>query len=216
MGTERTLPGLDDTRRREVKRMPAASWAALAAVGWVAVMVTAPATAQEGYAGEQGRQIKALSAEETAGYLAGDGLGLARAAELNQHPGPRHVLELAAELALNAGQRRVVEEAQERMHGRAVELGGRIVEAESALDAAFAEGGLDAAGLRGRVEEIARLQGELRIAHLAAHLETRAVLTADQVARYDALRGYGEGAHAPGHERPAGHGGHHGHGSGGG
>jgi hypothetical protein len=48
-------------------------------------------------------------------------------------------------------------------------------------------------------DETARLEGELRAAHLAAHLETRAILTQHQVARYAALRGYAgadHGAHA--------------------
>src|SRR6516225_3537314 len=34
------------------------------------------------------------------------------------------------------------------------------------------------------------LQGRLRIVHLSAHLETRALLNPDQVVRYEQLRGY--------------------------
>ena len=37
---------------------------------------------------------------------------------------------------------------------------------------------------------IATLQGELRAIHLRAHLATRAIRSAAQVARYDELRGY--------------------------
>jgi len=40
------------------------------------------------------------------------------------------------------------------------------------------------------VKEASRLEGELRFVHLKAHVELRAVLTPEQVARYDALRGY--------------------------
>ena len=54
---------------------------------------------------------------------------------------------------------------------------------------------------------IGDLQGRLRAAHLAAHAETRAVLTEGQVRAYDALRGYSRAEGAP--ER---HGGAHGHG----
>jgi hypothetical protein len=36
--------------------------------------------------------------------------------------------------------------------------------------------------------------------NLAAHLETRALLSQEQIARYDALRGYGGGAPPPGHD----------------
>jgi hypothetical protein len=50
------------------------------------------------YTGQERREIKALSNEEIDRYLSGDGMGLAKAAELNHYPGPRHVLELADQL----------------------------------------------------------------------------------------------------------------------
>lgn len=174
-----------------------------------ALAVTAPAAAQESpYAGEEGREIKALSADEVAGYLAGAGMGFARAAELNHYPGPMHVIELADPLELDDEQRRAVAAVERRMRQRAVGLGRRLVDAEAALDAAFAGGTIDEAGLRRRLHEIADLQADLRHAHLAAHLETRALLRAEQVARYDELRGYtgdGAGEH-PQHEHGHGHG----------
>ena len=150
------------------------------------------------YAGQESRPVKALSAEDVAAYLAGEGMGLARAAELNHHPGPRHVLDLREELGLSAAQEAAVRKAFDAMHAEAKRLGGRIVEAERALDARFAAADLAGAELDRRVAEIAALQGTLRAAHLRAHLATRAALTAAQVARYDALRGYGRhpGAHA--------------------
>ena len=160
--------------------------------------VPSPAESPAPYAGQESRPVKALSAEETAAYLAGEGMGLARAAELNHHPGPRHVLDLGAKLGLSAAQEAAVRKAFEAMQAEARSLGARIVEAERALDARFAAADLEAAELDRRVGEIAALQGKLRAAHLRAHLVTRAVLTPDQVARYDALRGYGHrpGAHA--------------------
>ena len=45
------------------------------------------------YSGQQGRMIKALSSKEVQGLLQGKGMGMAKAAELNQYPGPRHVLD---------------------------------------------------------------------------------------------------------------------------
>ena len=48
------------------------------------------------YAGLEGRRTKALSEEDAAGLLAGRGMGLALAAELNGYPGPLHVLEHGA------------------------------------------------------------------------------------------------------------------------
>jgi hypothetical protein len=68
----------------------------LAAVGLV--LIAGPTTAQHQhqqspYADLKGREIKALSPEELAQYEAGEGMGLALAAELNRYPGPRHVLD---------------------------------------------------------------------------------------------------------------------------
>ena len=188
----------------------------------MALALAAAATAARGaepvapspYAGQEERTIKALSADDVAGYLAGAGMGFAMAAELNHHPGPMHVLELAADLGLDDAQRRGVEATERRMRQRAIELGRRLVDAEVALDRAFAEATIDEPGLRRRLHEIADLEADLRHAHLAAHLETRAILSAEQVARYDALRGYTGGAGAPadhdhrGHEGHGGHGGH--------
>lgn len=131
-----------------------------------------------------------LSAEQVKELLAGDGMGLAKPAELNHYPGPKHVLELATELALTADQLRRVEAIRADMLAAAKKLGAAIVEAERGLDAAFEKADIDARRLRDLTGAIARLQGELRAVHLAAHLTTRQVLTADQVTRYDALRGH--------------------------
>ena len=68
--------------------------APLVAVALLLAAPIAPAQQHGGYAGQQSREIKALSAQETADLLAGRGMGLARTAELNGHPGPMHVLEL--------------------------------------------------------------------------------------------------------------------------
>src|SRR5438270_13682753 len=56
------------------------------------------------YAGQQARSIKALSDDEVAALRNGDGMGMAKAAELNGYPGQRHVLAIAGELRLNDAQ----------------------------------------------------------------------------------------------------------------
>jgi len=155
-----------------------------------------PAPAQP-YAGQQARAVAALSQEELQGFLEGRGMGLARPAELNGYPGPMHVLELARELGLTAEQRVAVEAAFRRMKARAQDLGRRYVEAERALDAAFRSGAADAATVAARVAEANRLLGEVRLAHLDAHLEITPLLTAHQRTRYAELRGYAQGGHAP-------------------
>jgi hypothetical protein len=41
------------------------------------------------------------------------------------------------------------------------------------------------------VKQAALLQGEYRLSHLETHRRMKPLLTAEQVAKYDALRGYG-------------------------
>lgn len=151
------------------------------------------------YTGFTGREIKALSPEEVERYLDGQGMGYALAAELNGYPGPKHVLELADELELSAGQRTAVRASFDRMQSRARELGRRIVELEGRVDRSFGSGEVEPGSLREDLAALGALQADLRFTHLDAHLETKAILTAGQVARYAALRGYEEGDHAAGH-----------------
>lgn len=147
------------------------------------------------YTGEEHRVIKALSAEEIEAYRTGSGMTLAKAAELNHYPGPRHVLELEHELALSASQRSAVTLVFEEMEGRARQVGEQIVERERRLDEIFAQQRADDLPVRELVVEIATLQGELRWIHLEAHLRTKEILRARQTARYDELRGYAHGEH---------------------
>ncbi len=167
------------------------SAAILAAVLTIAATPPPAPRAPGSHAGDETRAVKSLSEGEVAGYLAGHGMGLARPAELNHYPGPRHVLELAKELGLDDAQRVAVSASFDRMHADAVRLGKAYVEAEMKLEAFFAQGGADPAVLGALVTTAAERLAELRTVHLRAHLETRRVLTPEQINRYDALRGYG-------------------------
>lgn len=155
----------------------------------------AHAAAPSAYVGQETREIKALSSQQVEDLRAGRGMGLAMAAELNHYPGPKHVLELAKELELDAETTARVQASFDRMAAEAQRLGAAIVQAEAALDAQFRDERVTPESLRAATAEIARLQGELRNAHLAAHLETRALLSLHQRHTYDRLRGYA-GAHA--------------------
>ena len=132
-------------------------------------------------------------------------MGLAKAAELNHYPGPKHVLELAKPLALSEDQRARTQAAFDAMHQQATELGTRIVEQERLLDALFKDGHIDAAHLESSVAELGRLQGTLRLAHLSAHLQMKEILTPEQIHEYVALRGYQSDGAEPAHH----HAGHH-------
>lgn len=159
-----------------------------------------PAHAQQSpYTSRASQPIKALAPDEIAGYLAGAGMGFALAAELNGYPGPRHVLELADSLGLDAEHRTAVQAVFADMSATARRLGEALVAAEAGLDSAFAGGGITATELEDRVHGIASLRGKLRVAHLSAHLAVTELLTPAQRHAYQRLRGYADGA-AGGHD----------------
>lgn len=171
-----------------------------------ACVLTIPALSEQPstpYAGQQTRTIKALSPEDVAGLLKGEGMGMAKAAELNGYPGPVHVLTLATQLGLTEIQRQQVTAIFERMGDAAKPLGAKVIAREQMLDQLFAKGEITPDRLAAETAAIGELQGRLRAAHLAAHLETRALLTPDQIALYQRLRGYGDHS-APQHHHHSG------------
>jgi Spy/CpxP family protein refolding chaperone len=152
------------------------------------------------YAGEQNRAIKALSAKEFDDLAQGRGMGLAKAAELNRYPGPMHGLELAEPLNLSDHQRETLKAIMARMSADAKSIGADLLGLERELDAAFVQRTIDAKRLKTLTERIGVTQAALRAVHLAAHLEAAVVLSAEQIARYDVLRGYaGASTGAPTH-----------------
>ena len=143
-----------------------------------------------GYSGEQTREIKSLSAQEQADFIAGRGMGMARPGELNHYPGPAHVLEWRERLGLTPQQVDAVQASFNRMTETAQPLGIALVERERTLDFAFRDGTITPDILAVQTAAVAELQGKLRAVHLNAHIEMRAILTSHQIAAYDALRGY--------------------------
>ncbi|MBA3598241.1 MAG: hypothetical protein H0W40_12835 [Methylibium sp.] len=163
----------------------------------VALLLAGGATAQHAhppgsgsYAALASREIKALSTEETEALRAGRGMMQALPAELNGYPGPMHTLEHAQALALSAEQRVATEALMTRHKGEARRLGAAVIDAERALEQAFARREADAPRIRTLVAEVARLRGELRASHLLAHVEQTRLLSAGQTEQYQRLRGY--------------------------
>jgi Spy/CpxP family protein refolding chaperone len=142
------------------------------------------------YAGQQTRAIKSLSADEISGYLAGRGMGLARPAELNGYPGPRHVLDAADELKLTPAQTAALQGFFAEMRAAALPLGRALVARETELDRLFSGHEATEPALATLTAEIGRLEGELRAVHLRAHIRTQRLLTPAQVDAYNRLRGY--------------------------
>lgn len=146
--------------------------------------------ARSPYADAPVSEIRSLSAEELEGLRAGDGMGFARAAELNSYPGPRHVLDLADELELTDDQRAGVGAIFRTMHEAAVRVGAEIIEAERTLSRRFEHRHIDRATLEESLDQLGALYGQLRYVHLEAHIEVTELLDPEQIAEYDRLRGY--------------------------
>ena len=161
--------------------------------------LAAPLQAEQGghhgrspYAGEQSRAIASLSEDDLAELARGGGWGLAQSAELNGVPGPAHLLELADEIGLNAGQRAAIAAIRGQMRTDAIAAGERFIAAERALDAAFTDAVPDGETLARLVARAGEARAELRLVHLSAHLRTTPLLTRAQVRRYAVLRGYAD------------------------
>jgi|SRR5690554_420041 len=152
------------------------------------------------YAGEETREIKALSKSQIAGLLAGKGMGYGKAAELNGYPGPAHVLELQEALALTAEQRKATETIFQQMQAAAKDLGADLVAAEGALDNAFSNKLIDDSSLAELVNTIGDIESRLRAVHLRAHLQQVEILNDQQIAKYMTLRGYGRAKQGHHHE----------------
>jgi Spy/CpxP family protein refolding chaperone len=145
---------------------------------------------QQPYAGLQNRSIKTLSDQQIADLNAGRGMGLALAAELNGYPGPIHAIELASDLHLSPEQVAKLKALFEAMKAETIPLGASLISQERDLNDDFANRRITPAGLEAATQKIGSTQAALRAAHLKYHLSTVDILTPEQVARYNELRGY--------------------------
>lgn len=175
----------------------------------ISIMSTVMASAQHSgpspHAGKQAREIASLSQQDIAAIRAGTGWGLALPAEINDTPGPRHVLDLAEPLALTESQIAQITDIFDTMKRSAIDAGEDFIAAEKRLNDAFVRGGLDEVTLERLVSEAGKTRAALRMTHLKAHLETRPLLTDEQVKKYALLRGYADSAADPCAAVPKGH-----------
>ncbi|GAB5373758.1 MAG: hypothetical protein AcusKO_02200 [Acuticoccus sp.] len=134
-------------------------------------------------------RLKALSGADILAIRRGEGWGFARPAELNGVPGPLHVLELAQELHLSDAQILAIETIRDQMREDAIDAGARFIAAEIALDNAFLRSTPGLQELSTLVEMAGQARIELRRIHLNAHIETPEILSLEQIASYNRLRG---------------------------
>lgn len=142
------------------------------------------------YAAFKDRQIKALSPEQEADLRQGRGMGLALAAEMNGYPGPMHVLQVADQIGLSVDQKSRIDALFARMKVEAISAGEQLISLERELDKEFVARSITAESLARLTKDIGVSHGLVRATHLRYHLETVAILSPDQVAKYNTARGY--------------------------
>jgi len=157
---------------------------------FVCNIATAGTAYQSNYAGQENREIKSLSQDEIAGLKAGKGLGLAKAAELNGVPGPRHLLDMKVEIGLSDEQIEDIQSLFHKMKTKAIELGHLLILSERRLNNAFYYRHMNKIRLNKMLEVNEMIRKELRYVHLVAHLETLDTVTDEQISLYNQLRGY--------------------------
>lgn len=142
------------------------------------------------YAGLDQRDIKALSEDEIAGLLAGQGLAMALPAELNDYPGPLHVLEHADALGLDEITRERLRASIASMRTEAIAAGGALIEAERSLDRLFRDRRATSTSVDAATRDAALARSKLRAIHLGYHLDIRSLLSLEQLLAYRLARGY--------------------------
>ena len=173
---------------------------AAVAIAWLGgvlllAMGSMPATAKQAHdpsshAQSRGTEVVSLTDEEVRALRLGEGMGLARAAELNHFPGPRHLLELAPELGLSDEQIARIRAIHDRMKSEAMAKGEDIIMAEGHLAGLFASGEPTARETARVTGHLGAMRGQLQAIHLLAHIEAARELSAGQIREYDRLRGY--------------------------
>jgi Spy/CpxP family protein refolding chaperone len=168
-----------------------------------AVVTAGPALAQSGHGHQHGggaqphggggdaqahHRVEACLREFDQVVADGRGFGLAFPADQNGYPGPLHVLELKERLRLDAAQEARVRTLLHAMFDQARPKGARLLDAEARLRRLFAAGAADASAVRAAVAEVEHARADLRLVHLLAHLETRALLTDAQRREYHEAR----------------------------
>ncbi|MBC7744996.1 MAG: Spy/CpxP family protein refolding chaperone [Flavobacterium sp.] len=132
--------------------------------------------------------VKFLSKTEYEAYLNAEPMGLTALAEMNNYPSPSKVLSLQSQLKITPAQKSKLNFVQEALDFKAKEMGRFIIQNEKKLYDLFLSGKIDDGSLIYYTNQYGLYQGELRNAHLQAHLKTRRILTPDQIKKIGKLR----------------------------
>lgn len=147
------------------------------------------------YVGQEDREIKSLTHQEVQGYLNGEGMGLSKVAELNNFPGPKHVLEFSKRLDLSEEQLSQIKSLYDEMKRESINLGERYISAEKKVNVLFEQSEIDPGQVDSLISDIGVLHSEIRATHVIAHIKMTELLSAEQIDRYQKLRGYTNSQH---------------------
>jgi Spy/CpxP family protein refolding chaperone len=100
-------------------------------------------------------------------------------------------------MSLSPDQETQIQAAFEQMQAKAKPVGQEIVQREGQFSAAFANRTISEAELQAQTRELASLYGQLRATHLQAHLQITPLLSTEQIATYNTLRGYTDAPDQP-------------------
>lgn len=145
------------------------------------------------YIGQESRITKSLSSEDIESLETGTGDafgGMAKLAELNGYPGPRHILDLEKELGLTTVQKENITIIYNDMKREALKLGQEILQIEKTANELFANKSISDSELQRLILKSAENYGKLRYIHLNTHLKMIGILSQEQIILYNTLRGY--------------------------
>ena len=145
------------------------------------------------YIGQENEIIKSLSSEdiESLETGTGDAFGsMTKLAELNGHPGPRHILDLGKELGLTTVEKEYIIIIYNDMKREALISGQEILQIEKTANKLFANKSISDSELQRLIIKSAENYGKLRYIHLTTHLKIMDILSQEQIILYNTLRDY--------------------------
>lgn len=129
-----------------------------------------------------------MSYKQYKAYLDGDDIvQMDGVAELNHYPSPEGALALKTQLALTADQLTKITAINTELVRKKKEMGRFIIKNERALDSLFRIKQIDDGTLIFYTNRAGAYQGELRNAILQTYLKVNAILTPEQVKKYQQI-----------------------------
>ncbi|MGY3213227.1 hypothetical protein [Mucilaginibacter sp. HD30] len=133
--------------------------------------------------------VRTLTRQQYDAYLKGDAANeMGAVGELNHYPMPDKVLKLSNQLDLSQAQIRKITDINTIMHRRRLQIGGSIISNEKMLDSLFKYRKVSDGNLIFYTNRHGLYQGELKNAILQACLATEKLLSAQQIAKLEALQ----------------------------